>query len=170
MAKEKEEISFVAKLSIKTLGCVPLDAVKQGKEVSLCRIFGVAQGVKYVPNKQTGDVSVALIGDFEGVNLTTGETLRSGVCYLPSGIHDKISAPLEAARRSETAADPIQFGVELCSFPSSNPGGYSYKAKPFFQTEAFDPLAEIRKAMLGLPVQPKKAIAPPAAGGKKAAA
>lgn len=152
--------TIVSKLSVKTLGCDPKEALVQKKAVALARFWGIAETVKYVVNRQTGDTNIALIGQFRGMNLQDGEVFESGVMYLPSGIHDQLSGPLIKDMETHTLP-PIKFGIEVLSVPAANPIGYSYQGKPFVKAEGHDVFADIEEEMKKL-TPPKKMVKPKA--------
>jgi len=149
-----EAPTVVSKLSVKTLGCDPKECIVQKKAVPLARFWGLAETVKYVVNRQTGDTNIALIGQFRGMNLQDGEVFESGVMYLPSGLHDQLSGPLIKDMEAHSLP-PIKFGIEVSATPAANPIGYSYQGKNFVKAEGHDPFAEIEEVMKGL-TQPKK--------------
>lgn len=159
--------NIVAKLSVKAVGAKPEIAKINDKETDLCLFMGIARGL-VVKTGKNDDPVLALVGDFEGTNLTTGEVLQSGVLYLPSGIAEMYTSKLEG-----DSPAPIKFAVKISSFPAANPIGYSYKATPVVQAADSDPLAELRaqmqQAMLPPPETPKDEEKPTDTpkGGKK---
>lgn len=152
------ETSEVAKITPALLG-KPSRAKADGKEVALAIVFGNATGVKMVKSPN-GDMFEALRGDFEATSLETGEILKSGILYLPTGIHDRILEKIKA--------DPdtvVQFAIQLSAIPASNPQGYTWKATNRAKIEQADPLAKLREeAMAGVKVAP---VAEPKAKKKK---
>ncbi len=144
--------TFVAKLSIKALGCDPRLAKGVNKQV-LCRIYGKAQGLKMGEDKIRGDVWTALQGTFEGQNCQVdspeyGKTLQSGKLFLPAGIQDVIEGAVREitkAAASETAS--VNFALELSSVKADNPIGYSYQARNLVPQAAKDELGELRAAV-----------------------
>lgn len=137
-----DEMEIVSKVSIKTCGADPKEAVRQGKAVPLVRFWGYAEAIKHVINRATGDTNIALLGTFRAMNLATGQVYNSGVMYLPAGIHDMLSAPLLRSQGKEGAiTDPIKFGIEVSSVPANNPVGYTYSGKMIIKPEGEDPLS-----------------------------
>lgn len=161
---EKPDDGFVSKLTVSRLGnpkkVVAMDGEKAQHHV--CDVYGIVRGVKtkQLPN---GDASLALIGDFEGTNAETNQTLSSGVLYLPSGIQDSLTSAYTAQGENPS---PIRFAIALYTKKASNPAGYEYFAKKLSEPSANDPLAELRQV-----VAQKKALtleAPKVVqGGKK---
>jgi hypothetical protein len=148
---EAPEESFIAKLTIKDMKCRPA-APEEGQAYrALARIAGVARGIVTKPNRETGEVHIALAGDFIGTNVVTGREFRSGVLYLPSGAHEQMTSQFNGENPS-----PIEFAVEIRTVTSSNRIGYSYEVVPLFKAAAVDPLAKFRGLIT---TKPQKAIA-----------
>lgn len=133
-------MNIISKISVKTIGCNPSAAKSEGKDVQLAKVYGVARGTI---NKvdQRGDPVVGLTGEFEAVNLGTGEVFRSGVLYLPSGIHEMVA---NSVKEGDT-----EFALGIVASPASNPIGYSYKAVPLLEPAANDPMAALRNKIAG---------------------
>ncbi len=136
------EIKMVAKLSTKNAGISPkkihglddkLDTLK------LCTIVGIADGIKQVEDPVHGKVFYPLTGRFEGINPENGTKTRSGVLYLPTGIHETY----EAAVRKLEEGDSIRFAIEIRAVRAENPAGYSYEAVDLLPMQEVDPLSEI---------------------------
>ena len=133
------EIKMVGKLTVKNGGVNPKKiAVLDEKKtfLPLCKIFGLADGVKQKDDPISGKTFFPLIGRFQAVNCESGEITRSGVLYLPTGIHETY----EAAVRKLEEGDTLQFAVELRAVRASNPVGYSYEAKDLMPPSSNDPL------------------------------
>lgn len=157
---------FVAKLSVKTMGCnAKLATVGEGeaaKRIPMIRIMGIAGGIK-VAEGQDGDPVFGLTGQFEGVNIANGKVYRSGVCYLPAGIQELIQDPLEqeiddAAGgkstgeggveivRAKRAVQPIRFAFDIFAVTATNKAGYSFAATEVGSNPTrVDPFAEMRQ-------------------------
>lgn len=143
--------SYLAKLSIKTMGCDPrkVATVESGK-LPLGRIYGKAVDVKFTEGTD-GKISCCFIGTFEGINMETGEVFRSGKLYMPGGVSEVMQTALTSAQAKDDKAS-ISFAFEIRSVKAGNPIGYSYEAKAIKPPEVEDELAEIRKLLVGLPV------------------
>lgn len=137
MSSNEVEINVVTKLTLKAMGCNPRRASVEKKAVSLARVYGIASGTR-VKTAANGDAHYPILGDFEGVNLETGEVFKSGTLYLPAGLHEMIYEPLSRG------SDPIEFGIEVSAIPAENPIGYSYTAKQLYKPAAADPLEKLR--------------------------
>lgn len=146
--------TYIAKLTLSRL-CKPQkdlvlnkDGSSNGKTILMAEIYG---SVALTKNKRlpNDDVGQALIGNFEGVNMQTGEILRSGVLYLPSGIQDLLVA--EVKNNGENN-QPVQFGLGLyirAADPKSiaryaDHPGWEWDAKKILETSTIDPIAAIR--------------------------
>lgn len=163
-----QESSFVSKLSIKALGCDPRLAKGVNAQV-LCRIFGMAQGLKHGEDKNSGNLWTALQGSFEGINAQEdsddfGKVLRSGKLFLPAGIQDVVEGAVRQIENSaggaETAA--VTFALEIRSVKAANPIGYSYEARSLTPTVKTDPLTEMRNMIEQHAGKVVKQIAAPA--------
>ena len=137
-------VSMVGKITAKTAGVNPkalLGKPETQTEMSLCTIYGIASGVK--EKEFNGKMFYPLIGLFQAVNSETGAITRSGVLYLPEGIHENYE---QAARKLEGEAE-VRFAIELVAFRASNPQGYSYKAKDLAPVIVDDPLTAFTKSI-----------------------
>lgn len=162
MANEKAQViapNMVSKLTMRTIKIQPTKhATDKGAPVAV--VIGYARGIKEVTDKVRGDVFHALVGEFEAQNLETGEFYRSGVLYLPAGIHDMLES---SVKKLEGETDFVSFALQILAVKASNPAGYSYEAKSLMPAKAVDPLEELR-AELGGGTQSK---ALPASTAKK---
>lgn len=149
-----------AKLQMKDLG-PPKGVFKLSEEGDTDTAFllgtciGIASGIK---NGIAPDAKpyTGLKGTFEGVPADPKrDTVRSGVCYLPSGFQE----PIEAALADGNAT--VRFAFEVYTVRSSAPIGYSYKLKQLSAPSAVDPLSEFRSEI--------PALAPPKATNGQAA-
>lgn len=140
----QNEKSFIATLSLRALGCNPKGNVNPGDKKKLCRIFGKATGLKNGEDKRNGNVWTALQGQFEGINLETGATMRSGKLFLPNGIQDVIESEIKRLETNKDA-DGVVFGMEIYSVHATNPIGYSYEARNIMKVSAVDDLEALRE-------------------------
>jgi len=120
--------NIIKKLSIKTL----IGAMKkppEGETVTLCRFAGIAKATK------TGESNfgpwTALVGDFAGINLETGEVTRSPVLFAPEIMMQMILPEVEAgntvdfvfditATGDKTVAVGYRYGLKTVRAPSEN--------------------------------------------------
>lgn len=156
---------ILPKMSIKTLGANPKSAVvnfekgEPAKKVPLVRIMGVARNIKAAVGND-GDPVFGLTGQFEGVDIATGEVAQSGVLYLPSGIQELIQEPLEAAIAEGDKTAAVTFALDIFAVSATNKAGYSFEADNLASPEREDPFAALRaeikdKSLPKLPA-PKK--------------
>lgn len=140
------ETVILPKLVVKSLGNPRVaasfsdDDKKAGKRHLLGTIMGTASRIKNKVDAK-GEVFEAIVGDFEGTK-ADGNVVKSGLLYLPSGIHEMLADPLK-----EDDAKPIDFAMRIFTVPADNPIGYSYLVEPVLPPSAADPLAHIREAM-----------------------
>lgn len=153
--KVEAEPSVVTKISVKTVGADPALAKLSDSPVHLMRVIGMATGIKDKEDAR-GEAITAILGDFEGTNPASGEVYRSGVLYLPSGIHEMIVGALG------TPGAKVEFGLDIFSVKATNRIGYSYTCKQIFKSEGRDSLADLREKV----GEKVKALAPPAAHKK----
>jgi hypothetical protein len=135
------EIKMVSKLSMKTIGVnakkvAALDG--DNARLFLCNIFGMADGVKTVEDKNEGKIYHAMVGRFQA-NRPDGVVVRSGVLYLPSGIHDAYLTAIKGLPEGDT----LNFAIGVWSVKSSNLAGYSYEAVNLLPPSAGDPLTQL---------------------------
>lgn len=138
-----EPIPFMPKLTVATLGTVPARAKAEKKRIHLCRIFGICTGTK-MKTDQAGEPIVAIVGNFEGLNIETGLSATSSTLYLPGGIQEVLEAAVDG--RDNTSVG-IPFAVDVYSKPDNNKAGYTYDAD-FIQKPSgrVDPLEALRAA------------------------
>jgi hypothetical protein len=145
--------TYISKLTLKGMGCNPgkVVALPAGEKCNLARIFGTIQDVKVTESKTiAGNLEVAFQGNFEGINLETGEVFRSGRLYLPKGISELMEQNLIKYHKEDAKAS-VSFAFEIRSVHATNPIGYSYEAQAIQSAQKVDELAELRKAVMALP-------------------
>jgi len=134
-------------MSLSTICGSALAAVAGTSErVNLARIYGVATDVKHKRSAKYGD-SETILGDFRGVDMTTGEESKSSVLYLPRGLQEKILVAIEQNPDSD-----IRFAYDIWAEPE--PKGESYNLGFADLTEdasAPDPLASFAKKLPPMP-------------------
>ncbi len=137
--------NLVSKITMKTIGVKPAaHATDKGTPIAV--VFGTASAIKDVVDKIRGDVYHALVGEFEAENLETGETFRSGVLYLPAGIHDMLEG---SVKKLESETDFVQFALQILAVKATNAAGYGYQAKSMIPSRTVDPLTEMRAVLSG---------------------
>lgn len=142
------DFSIISKLTVAQMKLNPTAAKTNEKKTLLGRIYGIASGIKTV-KAANGDVHFALTGDFRGTNAESGDNYRSGVLYLPSGIHEMVQDAVDGGLddNGKPVYREVKFGIDLFAVPANNPIGYSYQATPVIQATEADPLAELEAEM-----------------------
>lgn len=138
--------SYVGKMSVKAIGCVPANLPVDGSAKLLCQFYGKCTGVKIGVDKIQDRTWRALVGTFAGINFETGEQFRSGKLFLPDGIQEIIETGITQLGENKEGLS-IRFALELYSVSAKNPAGYSYKAKNLLPVESTDEMSEIQKAI-----------------------
>jgi len=136
---------LVKKISAKTV-CSKID--KPTEPVALFNLYGVAHGIK------TGDSQygawTAFIGNFEALNLKTGERFLSGAAFVPGVVEQLLLSGLTAAQEADANAS-IQFALQIGVKPAmgSKPSttGYEYTVTPLVDIQANDPLAALKNQL-----------------------
>ncbi len=155
------EESYISKLTISTLGCVPslVKTLPVGEnKLAIARLYGRATDVKYQEDKEKGGVHTFFVGTFEGMNMQTGEVLRSGKMFLPKGISEVVEAAIKTAKDKDDK-NTVAFAFEIRSVKASNPIGYSYEAAALKNPEEEDSLKEIRALVAKAPTLEQRQLA-----------
>lgn len=138
----------------------------------ILRVIGQVTG--YTTGEGDNGPWVKFRGDFQGINLLTGEECRSRACHVPDLIGDDIVSALQ--QEGNTA---VEFAVDITVSPYGGAQGYSYTVLPLVDVARDDPLDRLKalvdeKAPLNsLPGPENKAKDPeptPAPAKKKPAA
>lgn len=161
---------YVSKLTTKTLGCKP-DMVKTlpdgQNKLAIARLYGKAAEVKYQEDKNNpGTIHTFFAGNFEGINMQTGESVRSGKLFLPKGISEVVEKAIKDAKAKDPKAD-IAFAFEIRAVKATNPIGYSYEAVALRSPEAEDQLKEMREAIAKMPTKDAVKALPATGGGPR---
>lgn len=134
----------IAKISLSTIGAMPTRIKRADTTIEETAIIGgVARGVVYKKNRDTGEMLEGLAGDFIGKCLIDDNEFRSGVCYLPAGIQESIATLV----RGDNPV-PVEFMVKLQAVKAKNPAGYSWQAVPLHKPETADPLQKFKVLMM----------------------
>lgn len=153
-------MEILAKITMKTIDCQPAPrSVKEKTE--LAHIYGRAERVS--EGSTTYGIFHKYKGNFEAVNLATGEVYRSGTLLLPE-IADAIllqgllaaGATLGKEKIGNTPGvegervqgDPVDFAVSIGVIPMESKDdtgrGYQFTVKPMMEVTAADPLKALR--------------------------
>lgn len=139
------EVKVVGKLTAKELGNPKKVLALDGENAKFVigRIFGIASECKRkdVTDPQNGAVTTywPIIGQFVGVQ-PDGTQVRSGVLYLPGGIHESYKAALDNIEEGDT----LRFALELRTVKSTNAAGYTYEAEDLMPPKVVDLLEQFR--------------------------
>lgn len=162
---EVEGGSFRGTMNYRNVG-IPGEKIKeQGRPdpMTSCIIRGEASGVAKKGKNQNGEDSWCLTGQFEGVHAETGEIYYSGQLFLPSGIHEMLTAPFLDADEDAPVPSPIIFSYQIDVIRANNKSGYSLVVKSLLPVQRPNRLQQIRdmeKKFAALPKpQARKAIA-----------
>lgn len=147
--KEEDIIDgLIKKITVAGIGCVPAGD-PNGKD--LMDVYGFASGTysePYDPNNPDSPMWTCLTGEFEAVNLETGDRFRSGRLFLPVGQEMIERGIAELVKTGNATAVQIAFRIQ--SVKSSSKAGYAYRmqeiAKP---ADVVDPLTQLRKMIEG---------------------
>lgn len=148
--------NIITKMTVKGVGANPAKAKADNQKTPLCRIYGTASGVVHKVDNR-GEPITGITGNFEGVNLETGEVYKSGVLYLPGGIHEMLLNAVDQGEdddKGKPVYNSVNFAFDISAVPATNPIGYSYEASQLIEATTADPMAEIRGALPDLPALP----------------
>lgn len=137
--------SLIKKISPKT---VVGDVTPPEKPTALFTVIGIASGIKSGPSPY-GEY-VALTGQFEAMNLETGEQYVAPICFLPDPLQGMIVAQLRTPDENGKMVT-VQFGVEVGVRAAKSATGYEYTVRELVEADRNDPLADLRKALPALP-------------------
>jgi hypothetical protein len=140
------EIKMVSKITAKELGNPKKVLAMDGDDAKhiLGNIFGIATEVKRKDIVDAGGTTSTfwpLIGQFVGV-LPDQSQVRSGVLYLPTGIHESYKAAVENMQEGDT----LRFALRLQTVKASSPAGYAYQAVDLMPPKTVDLLSEFKLA------------------------
>lgn len=131
---------IVQKLTVKTMGAQPKPhSVKEATD--LVQMYGVIRGSE-VGTSNFGDF-VKFKGEFEGVNLESGEVVRSSVLILPKMLENILKDSLPTG--DDVTGLNVQVAVVIGVEPSEKGNtGYAFTVKPLIEPEVSDELAGLR--------------------------
>ena len=144
MAKKSEQTiapSLVKKISTASV----YGKISNEDKVSpkaLYRVFGVTAGVK------TGETQygtwTAFVGEFQAVNVETGEVFNSGKCFLPEIVESGILVQL-------AQAESVKFAFEIGIKPNEEVAiGFEYTARPLLQPQENNLLSSMAQEVLAI--------------------
>lgn len=113
-----------------------------GNPVAVAQILGRVNSVRSIPNETLGTVSAKLTGEFEGVNLLTGEVLTNANCILPNFVSDEIVEAIKAGGIG------VQFGVKFfVKFDEKSAVGYVFEAESLMKPRQSSGISALRQAI-----------------------
>lgn len=127
---EKLEWSPLPQMNIKKCGGDPKQAIRDGKQTFMCRIYGEATDVK-TKEARSGDAYTYLVGAFRGIG-PDGTKYESDKLFLPGGIQESVEASYKAGGEK-----PVTFAYDIFANEDKDSSvGYRYAAKALMKTEA----------------------------------
>lgn len=143
-------VIMVSKIRPKNLGNPKVAAGFSEQEIAeqkihwLGVILGKASGIKKsVDAKDDTKISYGLVGFFEGQPADTAKPiLKSGICWLPGGIHEMVVETVRGLKPGEF----MPFSFRIGTKGDTNAAGYSYVVdnNTVATADAQDPLADLR--------------------------
>lgn len=151
MTKETQNVAIQKKLSMKTVFGTVKDIRSAaesfgGKPKPIVRVMGVANKTR--AGEGDNGPWVAFLGQFEFINLITGESFVGGKAFLPNPVSDMVEAQLEDN-------DRVQFAFDITvKEDESSAVGYEYGAQTVLSVQENDPLAMLKaQVMKDAPLQ-----------------
>lgn len=135
----------------------------EGKKMDLALIAGVAR--KFKPDSSEHGNFVRFYGQFQGVNMVTGERFEAGQAILPGAGQDA----LYGAMGSEGEAVTVEFAYLISAkYDKDAVTKYVYECRPVTKPKENDPVAQLLKSVEGqLKLPAPKAPAQPDAKKNK---
>lgn len=147
---------FLRKISVKTVcGKQTLEMIVEKKAYPLMQVYGHAQRVK----EGTTDFGSyqKLLGQFEAVNLATGQVFQSPQCIMPEPANGMVAGQLLGDNPAEQVSFALEIGIKR---DESSSVGYTYTTKQLVKAQDADPLADLRGKVKALEA-PKEKDEPP---------
>jgi len=138
--------NLIKKISPKTI--IGKIAIPE-KATALFTVIGICNGLK--TGQSTYGDWMALTGQFEAMNLETGEASVAPQVFLPEPLNGLIAAKVRTPDENGQPVS-IRFAVEVGVKPAKTATGYEYTVRELVDSTDNDPLADLRKA---LPAPPK---------------
>lgn len=150
---ERKAAEAIRKITVKTVsgGKPSIEAIlaSPGKTLPLMDIYGVATSMK--PGATDYGPYVKFLGQFEGINLATGEVFTAPALLLPKFLEEQLAGALGASANANA-----QFAFRLSArYDESAATNYVYVAKSLIPTKESDALAQIKMQMQAALPAPK---------------
>lgn len=137
------EAQLLSKLSLKGMKAQPpKHSLKEGEAFPIATFIGTARAHETVDSPY-GD-STRILGNFEGINLRTGEVFRANKAFLPEVIESILVEGIDTLDPDDPKAS-IEFALEI-GVQHSEKGnmGYAYTVKPLVPLKENDSLGHLR--------------------------
>ena len=158
-----QQVELASRLTLRALGCDPskvLESRDPKAKLAIARIYGTVSRVGTQEDKTTNNAYVFFVGDFEGVNLLDGDSIRSSKLYLPEGVSQTLEHICNQVHEKRRTA-LVKFAFEIFVTPmDESRTGYGYGVRTLLQPEQTDLLQAIRDHV-------NKKVAEEKAGGEK---
>ncbi len=141
-------MEIVKKLTLRTMNLGKIQIRKAVTEenptASLAKIVGRTTTAQPVQSEQ-GE-SIRLIGEFNGVNLLTGEAFTSTTCFIPNFVAQPLANALQES-------ESVDFAIEITAkYSEKSAVGYEFGVKPLLETKRTNALQELMdRAGVALP-------------------
>ena len=113
------------------------------KPTDLFTVIGHATGIRSGEDKyHAGQEFHALTGEFEAVNLATGEIFWAPQCFIPEPMHSLIVAQLTSGK-----VKALKFSAMVGYKYAKTSVGYEFIVKPLLKPEKSDALEELRASL-----------------------
>jgi len=131
-----------------------LKEIANSDNVNVCRVLGKVTSIEQEKG-QHGEY-YNLLGNFEGINLQSGEVVGARKCNLPGLAEAEIVEAFKAVAEKAKKGDhvEIEFGFDFSVMINSKPEsvGYEFACAPLMK-QTIDPLAALRKSLPAIPKQ-----------------
>lgn len=111
----------------------------RGVKKTYMRVAGVVKKYKII-DTNFGE-SFEFSGEFEAINLITGETFSGGKAFLPSVAASFLESAIDAAE-----GKMVEFVIDIGIIPDENTVGYLYEITPIYKTASTNRLQELLAA------------------------
>jgi hypothetical protein len=175
MNTDLQEVEFAGRLTLKDLGLdgqtvkkLVLGLAEGTTKVPVARFYGTVSRVAIQNDKMgTGQTYTQFIGNFEGVNLVTGEVVQSARMYLPDGASQALENQVsELQSKNKTAITQFAFEIRAVKASTKQGMGYAYETAAILKPTQADPISAMRQAVSAATAPKAGADAPKGDTGK----
>ena len=116
----------------------------QGESVYVARIFGIGRSLK------TGETDngpwVAIMGEGKGINVRTGDEVRSSKVFLPAPADEMVASQVASLERGGA----VEYGFDVFVREDQTAAtGYVYEVEPIMEPGESDPLSMLENQIGG---------------------